>query len=283
MASNKLVKPFLKWAGGKRQLADVILTQFPKSFNTYYEPFVGAGAILFERQPKTAIIGDQNEQLCLTYEVVRDNVDELLEILREHAEKNNSEHFYQVRELDRDSNSFKAMSKVEKAARMIYLNKTCYNGLYRVNSQGLFNTPYGKYKNPSICEAPVLRAVSFYLSNNNVNIICDDFENTVKTAKSGDFVYFDPPYDSPNCTNFTGYQAGGFNQNEQIRLRDTVLKLTERNVKCLISNSATEFIKEIYSPEISDAFSIKIVDATRMINSNSEGRGKVQEVLIRNW
>ena len=283
MVSNKLVKPFLKWAGGKRQLADAILAQFPKSFNTYYEPFIGAGAILFERQPKTAIIGDQNEQLCLTYEVVRDNVDELIELLREHAENNSSEYFYQIRELDRDVNKFKAMPRVEKAARMIYLNKTCYNGLYRVNSQGLFNTPYGRYKNPSICEEPVLRAVSFYLRNNDVEIICSDFEKTVETAKQGDFIYFDPPYDSPNCTNFTGYQAGGFDKQEQIRLRDLVLSLSDRNVKCLISNSATDFIKDIYSPEEYNAFSISFVDATRMINSNSEGRGKVQEVLIRNW
>jgi DNA adenine methylase len=172
------------------------------------------------------------------------------------------------------------MSDVEKAARMIYLNKTCYNGLYRVNSAGLFNTPYGRYKNPAICEKEVLRAVSNYLSEKNVRILNEDFESAVADASNGDFVYFDPPYDSPNLTNFTGYLANGFGRDEQIRLKNTMLELTDRGVKCLLSNSSTDFIKEIYCcPE----FKTEYVQANRMINSRADGRGNVQEVLIRNW
>jgi DNA adenine methylase len=163
---------------------------------------------------------------------------------------------------------------------MIYLNKTCYNGLYRVNSAGLFNTPYGRYKNPAICEAEVLRAVSKYLSEKNIRILNEDFETAVVDASQGDFVYFDPPYDSPDLTNFTGYQANGFYRDEQIRLRDTMLELTERGVKCLLSNSSTDFINEIYNcPE----FKTEYVQAARMINSCADGRGSVQEVLVRNW
>lgn len=283
MASNKLVKPFLKWAGGKRQLSDAIMKEFPPSYNTYYEPFLGGGAILFECQPKKACVGDQNEQLCITYTTIRDNVDELIELLEEYNENNCSEFYYKIREQDRDSFSFKQRSAVEKAARLIYLNKTCYNGLYRVNSQGLFNTPYGRYKNPAICEKPVLKAVSNYLNDNDIEIVCGDFSSTVKNARSGDLIYFDPPYDSPNSTNFTGYQAGGFDQSEQIRLRDLIVELTENKVKCLLSNSSTDFIKSIYGNEFQEIFRITIVDAKRMINSNAEGRGAVQEVIIRNW
>jgi DNA adenine methylase len=172
------------------------------------------------------------------------------------------------------------MSDAEKAARMIYLNKTCYNGLYRVNSEGLFNTPYGRYKNPAICETEVLRAVSKYLSEKNVTILNKDFESAVEGASAGDFVYFDPPYDSPNLANFTGYLANGFDRKDQNRLKDTMLDLTERGVKCLLSNSSTDFIRETYHcPE----FKIEYVQATRMINSRADGRGNVQEVLIRNW
>ena len=163
---------------------------------------------------------------------------------------------------------------------MIYLNKTCYNGLYRVNSAGLFNTPYGNYKNPAICEKKVLRAVSRYLSENDVEILNGDFADAVSDACEKDFVYFDPPYDRPTSTNFTEYHADGFDRNEQIRLRDTMLELTSRGVKCLLSNSSTDFIEELYScPE----FKIDYVEANRMINSNASGRGRVQEILVRNW
>lgn len=276
MSTNKLVKPYLKWAGGKRQLVPDII-RYIKGYNTYYEPFVGAGAVLFALQPKKAIINDLNQQLCYTYEAIRDNVQELIELLEHHKEQNCSDYYYQVREEDRDLN-FENKSIVSKAARMIYLNKTCYNGLYRVNSQGLFNTPYGRYKNPTIFEKEVLLAVSTYLNSNDITILNVDFSEAVESAKKGDFVYFDPPYDSPNCTNFTGYQAGGFDHDEQKRLRELMYSLTDKGVKCLLSNADTPFIEELYSD-----FTIERVYASRNINSNALGRGKVAEVLIRNW
>ena len=280
MVKDKLVKPYLKWAGGKRQLADTIRSFCPDRFSKYYEPFVGAGAILFDLQPKHAVINDLNEQLYYTYLAVRDNVEELITLLEQHQKKNTKDYYYEIRALDR-TEEFNSLSIVEKAARLIYLNKTCYNGLYRVNSQGLFNTPYGRYVNPAICEREVLRHINRYFKNNDLTILNGDFEIAVSTAKKGDFVYFDPPYDSPNCTNFTGYQAGGFDHDEQTRLRDCMVDLTKKGVRCLLSNASTDFINRIYR-EIPE-FTIEYVEAKRPINSDSNGRGNVTEVLVRNW
>jgi DNA adenine methylase len=207
-------------------------------------------------------------------------VESLIELLEKHEKDNDQEYYYVERGKDRNSQLFSRMSDTEKAARMIYLNKTCYNGLYRVNSAGLFNVPYGRYRNPMVCEKEVLRAVSGYLSDNDIRILNGDFETAVASASRDDFVYFDPPYDRPDCTNFTGYQADGFDRDGQIRLRDTILRLTDGGVKCLLSNSSTDFIKEIYDrPE----FKIEYVKAKRMISSRADGRGDVEEVLIRNW
>jgi DNA adenine methylase len=193
---------------------------------------------------------------------------------------NNEEYFYEVRNLDRDEIKFVKLSNIEKAARLIFLNKTCFNGLYRVNSQGLFNVPYGKYKNPAICEDIVLRQISNYLNSNDVTILSKDFEQAVLTANKKSFVYLDPPYHSPDKTNFTGYQANGFDENEQERLRNVMIKMTNRGVKCLLSNSDTEFIRELYDY---DSFEIIPVLAKRAINSDSAGRGSVNELLIKNW
>ncbi len=280
MVKDKLIKPYLKWAGGKRQLANVIRSSCPNRYSTYFEPFVGAGAILFDLQPKKAVINDLNKQLYYTYVAIRDNVDELITLLEQHQKNNKKEYYYEIRGLDR-TEEFVSMSYVEKAARLIYLNKTCYNGLYRVNSQGLFNTPYGKYVNPAICEKEVLHHINRYFNNIDLTILSGDFEDAVSSAKKGDFVYFDPPYDSPNCTNFTGYQAGGFDHDEQTRLRDCMVDLTNKGVKCLLSNASTDFINKIYG-EIPE-FTIDYVEAKRPINSDSNGRGNVTEVLVRNW
>lgn len=276
--TRSTVKPFLKWAGGKRQLLPEIRRSIPSSFRTYYEPFLGAGAVLFDLQPAQAVVNDFNDQLMLTYRAVRDDVEQLISLLEVHKLMNSSDYFYEVRGLDRNTASFGELSHVEKAARLIYLNKTCYNGLYRVNSQGLFNVPYGRYKNPLICEADALRAVSFYLREHDVALMCGDFSDVVGKARPGDFVYFDPPYHSANSTNFTSYQAGGFSESEQERLRDVFAWLTERGVKCLLSNSDTGFIRALYG-----GFTVETVSASRAINADSSGRGKVNEVLIRNW
>jgi DNA adenine methylase len=278
--NNPLIKPCLKWAGGKRQLLAEIMKHIPKGVNsyTYYEPFIGAGAVFFELQPKKAVINDFNSQLILTYSVIKENIEELIKLLKTY--KNDKEYFYEIRNLDRDAIKFNKLTDAEKAARLIFLNKTCYNGLYRVNSQGLFNVPYGKYKNPTICEEIVLRQINEYLNNNKVVILNNDFEFAVLSADKDSFIYFDPPYHSPGKTNFTGYQADGFGEKEQERLRNVMIEMTNRGAKCLLSNADTDYIRELYSH---DYFKIISVQAKRSINSDSAGRGNVNEVLIKNW
>lgn len=276
------MRPYLKWAGGKRQLVREILPKCPSKYNTYYEPFVGGGAIFFALRPDSAVISDLNDQLCLTYRAIKDDVEELIEKLKEHKCNNSKDYYYMIRELDREPD-FKTYSNVDKAARLIYLNKTCYNGLYRVNSMGYFNTPYGKYKNPAIFDEEILLAINKYLNSANIEIKNESFEHSVHDAEKGDFVYFDPPYDSPNCTNFTGYQAGGFDHKSQTLLRDVMVDLTDRGVRCLMSNAATDFIIQLFEEEASDKFKIEYVSANRTIGSNVDSRGKVDEVLIRNY
>jgi DNA adenine methylase len=280
--NNPLIKPYLKWAGGKRQLLSEIKKYLPKNIQnyTYYEPFIGAGAVFFDLQPKKAVINDFNTQLVLTYTIIKEDVEELIKLLKQHKEKNNEEYFYKIRNLDRNNIEFNKLTNAEKAARLIFLNKTCFNGLYRVNSQGLFNVPYGNYKNPAICEEIVLRQISNYFNTHEINILNRDFEYAVMTAGKNSFIYFDPPYHSPDKTNFTGYQADGFNESEQERLRNVMIKMTNRGVKCLLSNSDTEYIRELYDYKIFDIISVQ---AKRCINSDSAGRGNVNEVLVRNW
>ncbi|MDD4335667.1 MAG: Dam family site-specific DNA-(adenine-N6)-methyltransferase [Desulfotomaculaceae bacterium] len=210
----------------------------------------------------------------------RNHIEELIDAMRVHQKNNSEEYYYEVRAQDRDPIFFQSLSDIQKAARLIFLNKTCYNGLYRVNSQGLFNVPYGRYKNPAICEETVLRAVHNYLQNNEIEILNGDFATVTQNADNKSFVYFDPPYHSPDNTNFTGYQADGFDENEQLRLRNAYIELTERGIKCLLSNSDTDFIRRIFG---GNGFQIITVQAKRAINSNSAGRGEVNEVLIKNW
>ncbi|MDR0472670.1 MAG: Dam family site-specific DNA-(adenine-N6)-methyltransferase [Treponema sp.] len=280
--NNSIIKPFLKWVGGKRQLLAVIKKSLPKVINNYiyYEPFIGAGALFFELQPQKAVINDYNEQLILTYNVIKEKVGDLVILLKEYQKKNDKEYYYEIRNTDRDLVKFNTLTNIEKAARLIFLNKTCFNGLYRVNSKGFFNVPYGKYKNPAICEEILLQQISNYLNSNKINIINSDFEQAVSTADKKSFIYFDPPYHSPYKNNFTGYQANGFNDSEQERLCNVMIKMTNLGVKCLLSNSDTEYIRELYAHNF---FEIVSVQAKRAINSDSAGRGTVNEVLIKNW
>lgn len=276
--NNPLARPFLKWAGGKRQLLpDILKYAPPKSkIKRYYEPFVGAGALLFELQPKRATINDSNSDLINCYRIIKDNVEELFEELSHH--KNEKDYFYSIRELDRTP-KYTKLSNVEKASRIIYLNKTCYNGLFRVNSQGQFNTPFGKYKDPKILDETVLKAVNKYLNNSDVTILNTDFENAVSNAKKGDFVYFDPPYDPLSDTSsFTGYDINGFDKGEQKRLKDTFDDLSQKGIKCMLSNSKTPFITKLY-----EEYEIISVSATRSINSKASKRGQIEEVLVLNY
>lgn len=273
---NMLLQPFVKWVGGKRQLINEINKYIPKGNYTYYEPFIGGGAVLFHLQPKKAIINDFNEELVNVYRIIRDNVDELIESLEQH--KNEEEYYYRMRAYDRQE-EYSNWTDVQRASRFIYLNKTCYNGLYRVNLSGYFNTPFGRYKNPNIVNETVLRAVSKYLNSNKVTIKCGDFQDALKRIRKNSFVYFDPPYDPvSDSSNFTGYTAGGFGREEQIRLKEVCDTLTKKEIKFLLSNSNTNFIRELYSN-----YNIEIVGANRAINSVSYKRGEVEEVLIRNY
>ena len=274
---NKIVAPVVKWVGGKRQLLPEIRECIPKTISTYYEPFVGGGAVLFDIQPKRAVINDVNSELINLYEVIRDDVDLLIEDLKKH--KNDEEYYYKIRGVDRDTKKYSSMTKIEKASRMHYLNKTCYNGLFRVNRAGQFNSPFGNYKNPNIVNEVVLRAVSDYFNNADIEFKCGDFEKGIKGIRRGAFVYFDPPYDPvSDSANFTGYSKGGFDRNEQMRLKILCDELNRRGVRFLLSNSATEFILDLYKD-----YEIKIIKARRSINSNGNKRGEVDEVLVRNY
>ncbi len=273
---NPLVRPFLKWAGGKRQLLPILKEHLPKKYISYYEPFLGGGAFLFDLQPKQAVINDSNPELINCYRIIRDSVDELIEDLGRH--KNQEDYYYKIRELDRKK-GFKNQTPVERASRIIYLNKTCYNGLFRVNSKGQFNVPFGRYKNPNILDLSVLKAVSKYLNENQVEILNGDFEIAVKKARKGDFIYFDPPYDPVSDTaSFTGYDINGFNRNEQERLKATVDELDKKGCYVLLSNAYTDFIVDLYK----DYKQVK-VSAIRAINSNAKKRGRVDEILVKNY
>ncbi len=277
MAINKLVAPVVKWVGGKRQLLDQIWPQLPPKIGSYCEPFLGGGAVLFSVQPSRAIVNDLNGDLITVYEIIRDDVDALIESLKRH--ENTPDYFYNIRNLDRDKASYQSMSKVEKASRLIYLNKTCFNGLFRVNSLGEFNAPFGHYRTPNIVNEPVLRAVNKYFNSSTISFFNEDFSETLRRVGKGSFVYLDPPYDPVSDTaNFTGYNRGGFDKREQVRLKECCDELTRRNIKFLLSNSATQFIKELYSE-----YDITIVSAKRAINSDATKRGAVEEVLIKNY
>jgi len=277
MSKNTLVVPVVKWVGGKRQIISEISKYIPKKFSTYYEPFLGGGAVLFALQPQKAVVNDQNEELMNMYAVIRDRVEDLILLLEQH--RNEKEHFYKIRELDRDKKQYAKLTDVERAARIIYLNKTCYNGLFRVNRAGEFNTPFGNYKNPKIVNEVALRAVSDYLKSGKVKLLNEDFEVSLKGIRKGAFVYFDPPYDPVSDTsNFTGYDKGGFGRDEQIRLKRVCDKLNDRGIKFLLSNSATDFIQELYKDYI-----VSLVRARRAINSVAEKRGEVDEVLVMNY
>ncbi len=276
---NILAQPFLKWAGGKRQLLPVIKEFLPTKYTQYYEPFVGAGAVLFSIQPKKSVINDTNSELIDCYRVIKKNPEELLVLCQQHKNQNSKEHYYRLREQDR-RDDFKNRSPVEKAARIIYLNKTCFNGLFRVNSSGQFNVPYGNYSNPVIADPVVIMAVSAYLNRANVRILKGDFERAVATARKGAFIYFDPPYHAMSDTSsFTGYSMNGFGEEEQIRLKEVCDRLSERGCQVLASNSATPFIKSLYDDP---RYEIVEVKANRAINAVGSKRGKISELLIHN-
>ncbi len=278
MKKNKLVAPFLKWVGGKRQIIPEILTHLPKNISSlnYCEHFIGGGALFFHLEPKKAIINDYNDELINVYKVIKNNLEELLLDLKKH--QNTSEYFYQIRGVDRQP-LFDDLTNVQHASRIIYLNKTCFNGLYRVNSLGEFNSPFGRYTNPNIVNEPVLRAVSKYLNSSDITILSGDYEKVLNAVTADTFVYLDPPYHPiSESSNFTGYVQGGWSEKHQIRLKKACDDLDKKGVKFLLSNSAAPFIKELYSE-----YEIHSINANRSINSVGEKRGQIEELLIKNY
>ncbi len=274
--------PFIKWVGGKRGLLTQILPLFPSEFENYHEPFLGGGAVFFELysrgllEDKNIFLSDINDELINAYLHVKENPTKLISELKKYKQNHSKDFYYHTRSLDREVN-FKKTPPIKRAARFIYLNKTCFNGLYRVNAKGYFNVPMGSYKNPNIADEEAIYRASEALQN--ATIKCQSFTDVLNDATSGDFVYFDPPYYPLTPTaNFTSYNQDGFLEAEQIKLFEVFKELSDRGCKVAQSNSDTEFIKELYK-----AFDINIVMMNRFINSNKYGRGKVKETLIKNY
>ena len=268
--------PFLKWAGGKSQLLKEIVPLIPSHFETYFEPFLGGAALLFHlldhRPSLKAFISDSNSELINCYLSIQSNVEEVIEALKIH--RNDKHHYYKIRSQD-----VKRLLPCERAARLIYLNKTCFNGLYRVNRSGQFNVPFGKYRNPRIVDEEKLRSVSKILRRARVEIACLDFEQALKRARAGDFVYLDPPYQPLSSTSsFTSYTKSNFDEAAQIRLCQTFESLDARGVFVLLSNSNSELVRKLYAD-----YKVLEVQAARAINCNGNGRGRIGELLVRNF
>ncbi|GIK09978.1 MAG: DNA adenine methylase [Anaerolineales bacterium] len=265
-------KPFIKWAGGKSQLLPDMSKLFPPKdqIRRYFEPFLGGAAVFFYLQHPRSFLSDSNKELVELYQVVQKNVEELITALKVH--RNDPNYFYEIRAL-----SPLDLTPVQRAARFIYLNKTCFNGLYRVNSKGEFNVPFGKYKNPNICDEEGLRAASLALRH--AKITTNDFESILSRAKPTDFIYFDPPYHPINKTSsFTSYTSDKFSDDEQKRLACVYRELANRGCFVMLSNSDTPLIRELYKD-----FYINEIQASRAINSKPEGRGKITELLVINY
>lgn len=269
-------EPFLKWAGGKGQLLSKFEKYFPGQFDNYLEPFLGGGAVFFHLFSTVRLFGkkitiiDSNADLINCYRAIKNDVDCLIAYLSNGKYKNEEKIFYRIREENPDN-------PVEKAARTIYLNKTCYNGLYRVNRSGKFNAPFGKYTNPLICDKENLLSVSKVLQK--INLIEGDFSECLKYINAGDFLYFDPPYQPISKTaSFTSYTSNCFNETDQLRLADCIKKLDKRKCKIMLSNSDDFFIRKLYKD-----FRIEIVRAKRMINCKATKRGEINELVIMNY
>jgi len=270
-----MCKPVIKWVGGKRQLISEIKKNMPLEYNRYFEPFIGGGALFFELKEKDSFINDYNPELTNLYEIIKTKPHELIKDLKKHS--NSEEYYYALRALDRESESYKKISKVKKASRFIFLNKTGYNGLYRVNKKGQNNVPYGRYVNPTIFEEENILACSRHLQS--TTITTGDFENIKEHIKEGDFIYFDPPYVPLNATsNFTGYTDKGFDEDMQFRLKELCDYIDKRGAYFLLSNSYTDFILDLYQD-----YEIVTVEANRALNCKGDSRGKIKEVLVKNY
>ena len=272
-------KPFVKWAGGKRQILEKLKEHLPEDYDTYYEPFVGGGALLLDLLPEKAVINDSNYELMNVYACIQDE-DKLKKMTKEldsYETKHSEEFYFEIRNKDKDKLKFGKMADYKRAARTIYLNKACFNGLYRVNSKNEFNVPFNKKEKVNTYEGSNIEAIHYYLNYRNVTLKSCDFEEAVKDAKKGDFIYFDPPYDSDTET-FNSYTKDGFGKEEQVRLARVYKELSDKGCYVMLSNHNTKLINELYSN-----FNIHVIEAKRNINANGKKRGKVEEVIITNY
>jgi DNA adenine methylase len=268
--------PFVKWVGGKGRILPQLLPLLPPGAELlrHVEPFVGGGAMFFARRPHRALLSDVNPALIATYEAVRDGVDDVIAALEPLALRHSKEAYYRARER---YNGHRGLGEAQRAALFIYLNKTCFNGLHRVNRRGEFNVPAGRYKNPRILNEDALRSASAALGH--AELRCTSFEDLLSAARPGDFVYFDPPYEPVSDTaNFTSYARDGFDRKDQERLRDVFADLDRRRCKLMLSNSDVPFIRHLYQ-----RWRIDTVAAPRAVNCDARGRGKVTEVVVRNY
>jgi DNA adenine methylase len=275
-ADSEVAHPFVKWAGGKAQLLDELLAQVPEKLGTYHEPFVGGGALFFRLKSlgriKKARLSDANPDLMTAYRALRDFPDAVIEELERVQGQTSEAEYYAMRAQDPDG-----MTAPQRTARFIYLNRMGFNGLYRVNSKGRFNVPYGRYKDPKILDRENLRMVSLALQG--ISVDQASFGGVLKAAKAGDFVYFDPPYLPVSRTaNFTAYSKSGFGDAEQRQLATVAAALADQGVEVLLSNSDTPFARELYEGH---GFEVSRVEAVRAINSKATGRGAVGELLVR--
>ncbi|HEM3661796.1 TPA: DNA adenine methylase [Streptococcus suis] len=272
------LQPFTKWTGGKRQLLPVIKSLMPDNYNSYFEPFIGGGAVFFELIPKKAIINDFNSELINCYRQIKDNPQKLIELLVEHQKNNSKDYYLELRSVDRDDR-IHAMTDTERAARIMYMLRVDFNGLYRVNSKNQFNVPYGRYKNPKIVDSDLILSISQYLNKNNIEILTGDFEKAVEDVGAGDFVYFDPPYIPLSETSaFTSYTHEGFSYEEQVRLRDVFRKLDKKGAYVMLSNSSSPLVEELYK-----GFNVHKVEATRTNGAKASSRGKISEFIVTNY
>jgi DNA adenine methylase len=272
IAGKRTARPVVKWAGGKSALLPQFAPHFPRpgTYWRYFEPFLGGGAVFFHLQPDRSFLFDLNAQLIEVYQVIRDDADGLITALKNY--QNSPDCFYAAR-----AQNPADLRPTERAARFIFLNHTCYNGLYRVNRQGQFNVPFGRYKNPTICDEPGLRAASAALRNAHLEVA--DFEIILKLAEPGDLVYFDPPYEPLSPTSsFTSYTSTGFARDDQRRLAEAYRALDRRGCLLMLSNSSAPLISDLYA-----GFHIHPISARRLINSKADGRGAIAEVLITNF
>lgn len=272
--------PFCKWAGGKGQLINTIRELMPNEYNAYFEPFIGGGALFFNIAPFKAVINDLNSELMCVYECFKD--DEFFNLLKEellkHEANHSEEYYYKIRSMDKE-NDFESLPKYIRAARMIYVNKACFNGLYRVNSKGFFNVPSGKKLKVKTFDEKNFENLHKYFKTNKITILNEDFESACNKAAKGDFVYFDPPYDTlEERDSFTAYSKDSFGKDSQIKLASLYTKLAQKGAYLMLSNHNTSFIRELYKD-----FNIHVVTAKRVINSNANGRGEIEEVIITNY